>query len=79
VSSRSSERVIHEHISHIPTVSPSALRLAAAAIRRGYILPETMQHPVIQFECINLALLIMAWGLAPTAGHADRLGKDRKY
>ena len=32
------------------------------------ILPETMQHPVVQFECIDIAFLIMAWGLAPTAG-----------
>jgi hypothetical protein len=46
--------------------SPEALHLATAAIRRGYILPETTQHPVVQFECANLALLIMAWGLAPT-------------
>jgi hypothetical protein len=46
--------------------SPEALHLATAAIRRGYILPETTQHPVVQFECTNLAFLIMAWGLAPT-------------
>jgi len=50
------------------TVSPSALHLATAAIRRSYILPETVQHPVVQFECANLALLVIAWGLAPTAG-----------
>jgi hypothetical protein len=48
--------------------SAEAWHLATAAIRRGYILPETMQHPVVQFECIDIAFLIMAWGLAPIAG-----------
>jgi hypothetical protein len=47
--------------------SPEALHLATAAIRRGYFLPETMQHPVVQLECIDIAFLIRAWGLAPTA------------
>jgi hypothetical protein len=57
-----------QHATNDQTVWPSALHLATAAIRRSYILPETMQHPAIQVECANLALLIMAWGLAPTAG-----------
>ena len=60
------------------TVSPLALHLATAAIRRSYILPETMQHPVVQFECTKLALLITAWGMVPTAGPCpvvnDKLG-----
>jgi hypothetical protein len=44
-------------------------------IRCGYILPETMQHPVVQIERIDIALLIMAWGLAPTAA-ACRFARD---
>lgn len=50
------------------TVWPSteALHLATAVIRRGYLLPETMEHPVVKSECISPAFLIMAWGLAPT-------------
>jgi hypothetical protein len=67
-----SDRVMAEierqHVTNDQTGCPSALHLATAAIRRSYILPETMQHPVVQFECTNLALLIMALGLAPTAG-----------
>jgi hypothetical protein len=57
-----------QHGTNDQTGWPLALHLATAAIRRSYILPETMQHPVVQFECTNLALLIMAFGLAPTAG-----------
>jgi hypothetical protein len=55
--------------------SPEALHLATAVVRRGYILPETMQHPVVKSESINLALLIMAWGLTPTAA-ACRVARD---
>jgi hypothetical protein len=29
------------------------------------VLPETMEHPIIKFESINLALLVVAWGLVP--------------
>ena len=57
-----------QHVTNDQTGWPSALHLATAAIRRSYILPETVQHPVVQSECANLALLVMAWGLAPTAG-----------
>jgi hypothetical protein len=65
------------HVTEDQAVWPSAeaRHLAVAAIGRGYILPETMQHPVIQFECINLAALIMAWGLAPNAA-AFRVAPD---
>ena len=67
-SDRLSAETERQHVTDDQTVWPSAeaLHLATAAIRRGYILPETMQHPIVQFECINLAFLIMAWGLAPT-------------
>ena len=46
--------------------SPEALQLATAVIRRRYVLPETMQHPRVRSECIRLAYLIQAYGLAST-------------
>jgi hypothetical protein len=70
---RLSAKTGRQHVTDDQTVrpSPEALRLATAVIRRGYILPETMEHPVVKSESVNLAFLIMAWGLAPTgAGNA---------
>ena len=63
-----------QHVADDQTVWPSAeaWHLATAAIRHGYVLPETMEHPIIKFESINLALLVVAWGLAPTAAATGR-------
>jgi hypothetical protein len=47
--------------------SPEALQLATDAIRRRYVLPETMQHPQVRSECMRLAYMIQAYGLAGTA------------
>ncbi len=65
------------HVTDDQTVwpAPEALRLATAVIRRGYVLPETVEHPVIKFESISLALLLVAWGLTPTAV-ARRVARD---
>lgn len=41
-----------------------ALQMATAAMRRRYVLPETMEHPVVRAECLQLAYLIQAYGLA---------------
>lgn len=46
--------------------SVEALEIAANAIRRRYVLPDTMQHPQVRSECIRLAYLIQAYGLATT-------------
>lgn len=46
--------------------SPEAFQLATDVIRRRYVLPETMQHPRVRSECIRLAYLIQAYGLAST-------------
>jgi hypothetical protein len=46
--------------------SPEALQLATAVLRQRYMLPETMQHPQVISECIRLAYLIQAYGLAST-------------
>jgi hypothetical protein len=57
------------HVTDDQTVwpAPEALHLATAVIRRGYLLPQTTEHPIIKFESISLALMFVAWGLAPTA------------
>ena len=49
-----------------------ALQMATAAVRRCYMLPETMEHPVVSAECLQLAYLIQAYGLAshPSEGRA---------
>jgi hypothetical protein len=40
--------------------------MATDAIRRRYVLPETMQHPEVRSQCMRLAYLIQAFGLAST-------------
>jgi hypothetical protein len=35
-------------------------------MRRHYVLPETMEHPAVRSECLRLAYLIQAYGLAST-------------
>jgi hypothetical protein len=77
VSDGSIAEVEYRLVADDQTVWPSAeaRHLATAAIQRGYILPETMQHPAVQFECLDIAFLIMAWGLAPT-GAACRIARD---
>ena len=45
--------------------SPEALQLATDVIRQRYVLPETMEHPQVRFECMRLAYMIMVCGLAP--------------
>jgi hypothetical protein len=74
---RLSAKTGRRHVTDDQTIWPSreALQLATAVIQRGYILPETMEHPVVASECENLALLIMAWGLAPTDA-ACRVARD---
>ena len=62
--------------------SPEALQLATDAIHRRYLLPETMQHPVVKSECISLAYFIQAYGLclqgsAPHDQDINNLGIQR--
>ena len=52
--------------------SPEALQLATAEIRQRYVLPETMQHPRVRSECIRLAYLMQAYGLAATNAAAPQ-------
>jgi hypothetical protein len=57
-----------EHPRDVPLgmPSPEALRAASDAMRRHYVLPETMEHPAVRSECLRLAYLIQAYGLAST-------------
>ena len=57
--------------------SPEALRMATDAIRRHYLLPETMQHPEVRSECMRLAYLIQCYGLT-TAKSEPRHAKPDK-
>jgi hypothetical protein len=50
--------------------SPEALQLATDAIKRRYVLPETTEHPQVRSECMRLAYMIMACGLAPPGSGA---------
>ena len=46
--------------------SVEALQMAADAMSRHYVLPETMRHPAIQSATRSLAYTLMAYGLAQT-------------
>ena len=45
--------------------SPGALQMAIDAMGRHYVLPQTREHPAVSSECLRLAYLIQAYGLAP--------------
>lgn len=53
-----------------------ALWLATDVIRRRYLLAETMQHPAVKSECLQLAYLIHAYGRASTEWAPDRERTD---
>jgi hypothetical protein len=42
------------------------MQMATDAMRRHYVLPETMEHLAVKAECLRLAYLIQAYGLAST-------------
>ena len=56
--------------------SPEALQMACDAMRRHYLLPETMEHPAVRAECLRLAYLIQAYGLAPTMPKPQEQPRD---
>ena len=57
------------------TPSPGALQMAIDAMGRHYVVPETMQHPAIMSECLRLAYLIQAYGLASTKPKSQHEGQ----
>jgi CheY-like chemotaxis protein len=52
--------------SSIGPLSAEALQIATDAISRHYVLPETRWHPAIQSASMELAYLLMAYGLVST-------------
>ena len=42
-----------------------AMQMARDALRRGFVLPETVSHPAIESQVMSLAYLLMAYGLVP--------------
>jgi len=51
--------------------------MATDAMRRHYALPETMEHPAVSFECLRLAYLIQAYGLASMKSVPQRAGTEK--
>ena len=68
-----------------PTVLPSlqALKMATDIVRKGYILPETMLHPVIKSSIMQLAYRLSAYGLVPAepelTAAADRQRRSSQH
>ena len=63
----------------VPLGMPSteALQMATDAMRRHYVLPETMEHPAVRSECLRLAYLIQAYGLASTKPEPQHAGTEK--
>ena len=51
--------------------------MATDAMRRHYALPETMEHPAVSFECLRLAYLIQAYGLASIKSVPQHAGTEK--
>ena len=57
--------------------SPEAVQMAIDAMGRHYVLPETMDHPAVRSECMRLAYLIQAYGLASTRRDSHNNGRRK--
>ena len=55
-----------------------AVQMAREALRRGFVLPETVSHPAIDNQVMSLAYLLMAYGLVPEPRGPDRIITRRK-
>ncbi len=60
----------------LPTLQ--AVQMAREALRRGFILPETVSYPAIDSQVMSLAYLVMAYGLATELREPDRITIKRK-
>jgi hypothetical protein len=49
--------------------SPEALQTATEALRRQYVLPATVLHPVVLRQALELGYLLSAYGLVPAEPH----------
>jgi hypothetical protein len=57
--------------------SPEALQRATDATRRCYVLPETMQHPEVRSQCLQLAYLIQSYGLTTANAEPRHVKPDK--
>jgi hypothetical protein len=57
--------------------SRGALRVATNAMSGRYVLPETIQNHEVKSECLRLAYLIQAYGVA-SAAPASRRDRSEK-
>ena len=68
-----------------PTLLPSlqALRMATEIVRKGYVFPETILHPVIKSSIVQLAYRLSAYGLVPVepelAAASDRRRRSSQH
>ena len=67
----------HPHDVPLGMPSPEALQMATEAMRRHYVLTETMEHPAVKAECLRLAYLIQAYDLASTKPKPQHEGQRR--
>ena len=49
--------------------SPDVLQAATEAMRRQYVVPATMLHPMVARQALELGYLLSAYGLAPAEPH----------
>ena len=57
--------------------SPEALQMATDATRCCYVLPETMQHPEVMSQCLQLAYLIQSYGLMTANAEPRHVKPDK--
>ena len=53
--------------------SSEAQQLARDLLGKVYVLPETLDHPQVKSECLQLAYIIQAYGLH--LGRASSIGR----
>jgi hypothetical protein len=56
--------------------SPLALQAATEAMRRQYVLPATMLHPVVARQALELGYLMSAYGLVPAETQSAAVHSD---
>jgi hypothetical protein len=50
-----------------------AVQMAREALRRGFVLPQTVCHPAIDDQVMSLAYLLTAYGLVSEPREPDRI------
>ena len=60
----------------LPTLQ--AVQMAREALRRGFVLPETVSFPAIDSHVMSLAYLLMAYGLVTEPREPDRITTKRR-